>query len=52
MKDFHRQKGAGTRKLYEAKKQVGCCKVTFFQGKAGDYQADDLTSVDQVILFL
>ena len=29
MKDFYRQKGAGTRKSYQAKKQVGYCKVTF-----------------------
>ena len=49
MKDFYRQKGAGTRKLYEAKKWVGYCKVTFFWGMAGVYQADYLTSADQAI---
>ena len=29
MKDFYRQKGAGTRKLHYTKKRVGYCKVTF-----------------------
>ena len=29
MKDFDKQKGAGTRKFYQAKKRVGYCKVTF-----------------------
>lgn len=29
MKDFDRQKGERTRKLYQAKKQFGYCKVTY-----------------------
>ena len=40
MKDFYRQKGAGTRKLTVGQKnQVGYGKVIFLQGMAGVYQA-------------
>ena len=49
MQDFHRQKGAGRRKFYQGKKHVGYGKVTFLQGMAGVYQADDLTGGDQEI---
>ena len=52
MKDFQKQKGEGTKKLEQARKWVGYCKVTFFWGwggMAGDYQADFLASADQVI---
>ena len=49
MKDFYRQKGAGTTKLYKAKKWVGY-KVTFlYKGMTGVYQADYLISADQEI---
>ena len=48
MKDFYRKKGVGTRNLYE-KMPVGYCKVIFLQRISGIYQADDLTSVDQVM---
>lgn len=50
MKDFYRQKGAGTRKLYEAKTWLGYCKVTFLQEMAGVCQADDLANAAAVIL--
>lgn len=46
MKDIFKQKGAGTRKLFQAKQWVGYCKVIFLQGMAGIYQADYLTSTD------
>lgn len=49
MKDFYRQKGAVTGKLYQAKEQIGYGKVTFFQGMAGVYRAVYLTRVDQGI---
>ena len=49
MKDFYKQKGAGTRTLYQASKQIGYGKVAFLQGMAGVSQADYLTSADQVI---
>ena len=49
MKDFYRQKGAGTRKLYQAKNWVGCGKVSFLQGRAGVYPADNFTNADQAI---
>ena len=48
MKHFHSQKGVGTRMLKQ-KKQIGCCKVIILQGLAEVYQADYLTSADQVI---
>ena len=38
-KDFYRQKGVGTRKLY---------KVTLTSGVARSYQADGLTSADHM----
>lgn len=49
MTDNYKQKEAGTRQLYQAKKQVGYYKVTFLQVMAGVYQADCLTSSHQVI---
>ena len=49
MKGFYRKKGAGTRKLHEAKKWIGYHKITFLQGTAEVYQADYLTSADEVI---
>ena len=49
MKDFYRQKGAETRKLYQGKNRVGYGKVSFLQGRAGAYPADDLTNADQAI---
>ena len=42
MKDFYKQKGEGTRKLYEAKKQIDYFKVTFLWRMAGVYPADYL----------
>ena len=48
MKHFYSQKGAGTRMLKQ-KKQIGCCKVIVLQALAEGYQADYLTSADQVI---
>ena len=47
MKDFYKQKGAGTKNFYQTIKQVGYCKFTFLQGMAGVYQADYLS--DKVI---
>lgn len=52
MKDFSSQKGAGTRKLFQAKKWVSYCKFTFLWGMAEVQQADYLTSADQAIPFL
>lgn len=49
MKDFHRETGAGTRKLYEAKKPVSCCQISFLEEMAGVCQADCLTSAEQEI---
>lgn len=49
MKDFYRQKGDRTRKLYQTKTQVSHFKVTFFEGMAGVHQEDYLTSADQVV---
>lgn len=46
MKDFHQQKGAEVRMLYQAKKWVGYCKVIFVQGMSGVYRADYLTTAD------
>ena len=48
MKDFYRQKGVA-RESYTSNKWIGCDMVTFLQGMAGVYQADDLTRADQVI---
>lgn len=31
------------------KKQVGCCRVTFFRGQQGSPRADYVPSVDQVV---
>ena len=44
-----RQKGAGTRKLYWAKKRIGCCKVPFPVGDGRVYLADYLTNAEQAI---
>lgn len=53
MKDFYSQQGAETRKFYQAKQQqqkvVGYCRVTFFQGMAGFYETNYLTSADYMI---
>lgn len=48
MKEFYGQKGAGSRKYWQ-KKQISYNKATFLTGWRGVYQADDLTSADQVI---
>ena len=47
--EFYRQKEAGTRKLYLAKKQIVYSKVAFLWGITGVYQADYLTSAEEVI---
>lgn len=49
MKEINRWKGVETRKLYQAKKWVSYCKVTFHQGMAEVYQTDDLSNANQVI---
>lgn len=36
MNEFYRQRGKGTRKLYQAKKKAGCSKVTFLIGDGKD----------------
>ena len=48
MKEFHMQKGAGPRKLQQAKKVGHYLKVTFFQWVAGVCQTGYLTSADLV----
>ena len=48
MENFYRQKEAG-QGIYSSKNQIVSGKVTFLLGKAGVYQADYLTSTDQVI---
>ena len=47
MKNFYRQKGAGTRS-FTGSKWIDCSKVTLFQGMRGVHQADYLTVADQV----
>lgn len=46
VKDFYRQKGARTRKLYWAKRQVGYCKVTCREWRGSICR---LTNADQAI---
>ena len=49
MKDFYRQKGVGKRKLDQAKNGLVIAKLLSFREWQGVYQADDLTTADQVI---
>lgn len=48
MKEFSRDKGV-RKESYTSKEQIGCCMVTLLQRMAVVYQADDLTSTNQVI---
>ena len=48
MKDFSRDKGV-RKERYTSKEQIGCGMVTVLERTAVVYQADDLTSTDQVI---
>lgn len=48
MKDIYKNKQE--RGSYIGKKRASYCKVTFLQGTAEVYQADYLSSTDQVIL--
>ena len=48
MKDFYRQKGAGTSKLYLTKGRLDIAGLLSSRGWQG-CQTDDLTSADQVI---
>ena len=48
MEDFYRQKEAG-QGSYSSKELIVSGQVTFLWGMAGVYQADYLTSTDQVI---
>ena len=49
MKEFYRQKGAMTRKLYLAKKWIDYCKIIVLSGILGVYQVDYLPSADQAV---
>lgn len=46
---LYMQKGAGAKKLCQGKKHVASCNVTSLQDMAEVYEADYLTSADQVI---